>query len=56
MENFNQEDEEELEETFKVLSNSNRLKILCMFSECEENEATVGDIAEKITLITNLPQ
>lgn len=50
MENFNHESEEELEETFKVLSNPNRLKILCMLSECEENEATVGDIAEKINI------
>lgn len=50
MENLNQENEEELEETFKVLSNPNRLKILCILSECEKKEATVGEIAEKINI------
>lgn len=50
MEKFNNENEEELEETFKILSNPNRLKIICILSKCDKKEATVSQIASKINI------
>lgn len=50
MEKLNHENEEELEETFKILSNPNRLKIICILSKSNKKEATVNEIADQIKI------
>lgn len=41
------ENEEKLEEIFKILSNANRLKIIRILSRSKNREATVNEIAEQ---------
>jgi DNA-binding transcriptional ArsR family regulator len=50
MENFNNENEEEIEETFKILGNPNRLKIICILSKSDDKEATVSQIAQRLNI------
>ncbi|RAP53151.1 MAG: hypothetical protein BZ137_07400 [Methanosphaera sp. rholeuAM130] len=50
MENFNKKDEEEIEETFKILGNPNRLKIICILSKSDDKELTVNQIANKLNI------
>lgn len=51
MEKLNeQKTEEEIEKTFKILSNPNRLKIIQILSTNDDKEATVSEIAEKIKI------
>lgn len=50
MKKFNDENEEEIEETFKILSNPNRLKIICILSRSDDKEATVSQIAKKLNI------
>ena len=50
MENLNNENEEELEETFKILSNPNRLKIICILSKSDNKEVTVNQIADELKI------
>lgn len=41
------ENEEKLEEIFKILSNANRLKIIRILSRSKNREATVNEIAKQ---------
>lgn len=51
MEKLNgQKTEEEIEKTFKILSNPNRLKIIRILSTNNDKEVTVNEIAEKIKI------
>ncbi len=51
MENINDKDtEEKLEETFKALSNPNRLKIVYILSNKEDKTVTVTEIAKKMNI------
>lgn len=51
MEKINeQKTEEEIEKTFKILGNPNRLKIIQILSTNTDKEATVNEIAEKIKI------
>ncbi|AWX33194.1 MAG: winged helix-turn-helix transcriptional regulator [Methanosphaera sp.] len=50
MEKFNNANEEELEETFKILSNPNRLKIICILSKSDDKEVTVNQIAKELNI------
>ena len=50
MEKIESQTDNEIEETFKILSNSNRLKIVSIIANSEDEEVTVNQIVQRINI------